>query len=188
MIGNKLHGHYRAQGVTVAGLFGANAILLSARWADTHRLCVIERVRVAALVTAAITGQRIDPLTLSVQRGYTANESAGFASFLPTGISGRSFLAHAASSLAQLAVASAVAGISGGTRNADQSPIGQVALPNLAAVGSGLADDFFCFDSRSTHPLTLSKDEGFAVSFGGTALATGALLFAFIIDWAEIGN
>lgn len=187
-LGFQRHGHYRVAANTGPSLLpAANAILFSGRWGDPRKICIIESLRVCAVVTAAITAQRIDPLSLTVQRSYTANESAGFtSSIVPTGLTGRAHVNMNAPQIAQLAVANASAGISGGTRVADGSAISFVNLAGLGALGSGIPfDDFLKFGVGETFPITLSTNEGITVAWGATALATGSVEVSFIVEWAE---
>src|SRR5207245_8784155 len=111
--GFRSHGQYRSVGSWQQVTPGAGIILMAMRWADPHKFCIVQRLNVNVQVTGAITPQRIDPLLLTVQRQYTVAESVNVASFLPSGVSGRSFTGFAPPSLAQLVSANGVAGISG---------------------------------------------------------------------------
>lgn len=185
-LGYRIYGHYRSVYESVPIAPAANAVLLSARWADPKKLCILERLAMGVSVASAVTPQRVDPVGATVQRQYTAPETTGLTSFLPTGLSGRAHVNFAAPQLNQLAVASIAAGISGGTRVADAFSHAVVALPNLAAIGSGeLMADFFEYGTTETFPLVLSANEGLIVSWGATALGTGTVTFTFSVEWAE---
>ncbi len=185
-LGYRIYGHYRSAYETVPIAPAANAVLLSCRWADPKKLFILERLTCGVSVASAVTPQRIDPIGATVQRQYTASETTGFTSFLPTGLSGRAHVNFAAPQLNQLAAANIAAGISGGTRVGDAFGHAAIALPNLAAVGSGeLMADFFEYGTTETFPLVLSVNEGLIVSWGATALATGTVTFTFGVEWAE---
>jgi hypothetical protein len=105
---------------------------------------------------------------------------------LPTGLSGRAHVNMNAPQMAQLAVANASAGISGGTRIADGGAHSFVSLAGLGALGGGIPlDDFLRFGVGETFPITLSTNEGITVAWGATALATGSVEVSFIAEWAE---
>ncbi len=186
-LGFRLHGYYRATASTPAIAPAASAILLALRWADPKKLCILERLSASVSVASAVTAQRIDPLYAAVQRAYTLNETTNFNSFLPSGNSNKSFVNFAAPQLAQLCLANAAAGISGGTRVSDAQSFGIYPCPNLAALGSGeLKDEFYRYQHGDNFPIILSTNEGVTVSWNSTALATGTVAVSFEVEWAEV--
>jgi hypothetical protein len=181
-------GHYRVTGTTSAALWSANAILLSFRWGDSSRFCVLQRISVGISVVSAVTAQRTDPLVITIQRSYTANETTNTTALTPS----RARANMATSSLvSQVAVASAAAGISGGTRTADASPINSLAVvgggSGLTTIGSGQpTSDMIANEQLTMHPEVLSPNEGFTIAWGGTALATGTVEVNFNLAWSEV--
>lgn len=184
-LGGQVLGHYRVSGTTTAAAPAASSILMSFRWGDASRFAVIQRVSLGITVASAITAQVTTPITMTVQRSYTASETTNVSALTPS----RARANMAASSLVtQVAVASAAAGISGGTRTADASPI--VSLPvigsNLVAADGGqLMDDLIRHDQLMLHPLTLSPNEGFTIAWGAV-LSTGTVTVSFNLAWAEV--
>ena len=185
--GHRLHGHYRAHG-GVGLIPNANIILMSMRWADPHKFCIIERLSVSVTVSVAVTAQHIWPLLATFQRQYTANETVNVSSFLPTSGGGRAFLPMAPPSVTQLVYANAAAGISGGTRVADDQAFGRVPMFGIGALGTGVFGDFLDYGNREQFPLILSLNEGFTVSWGALPLSTGTIVFNFGVEWAEVSN
>ncbi len=186
--GFRRHGHYRASAAQGALAPAANAVLLALRWGDPVKVCILERLSAIVVVASAITAQRIDPLSAVIQRSYTANETTGFTSFLPTGTSGRAHVNMNAPQLAQLCLANLAAGISGGTRVADGVSLGVIALPNLTTIGGGNAsdaDNFLRYGIGASFPTILSTNEGVTVSWGPTALATGTVAITWVVEWSE---
>ncbi len=188
--GHWLNGHFRAVGQTSGITPVANAILMAMRWADPDRFCVIERLKISVVVNQAIAAQLTEPLVATFQRGYTKKETTGVnnLSFLPTGVSGQSFLAMSGTSLVQLAIGNLAAGLSGGVRVADQKPCGFLDAGGLGALNTSVVGDMFQFGGIEQFPLILSKDEGLLVQWGPTALATGQIVFTCQVTWAEVSN
>jgi len=187
-LAGQILGHYRVSGTTAAILPSANAVLWSMRWSDAARYFVLMRVSVGISIVTAVTAQRIDPLLLNVQRAYTVSETTNATSILPTGSTGKARVNMGSSLVAQMAVASAASGISGGTRTADGQPCSSLALVlNPVAIGGGqLTDDLIRYDQLGAHPLVLSANEGLTIAWGATALATGTLEANVIATWAEV--
>src|SRR5262249_48738890 len=74
----KILGHYRCANQSAAAAFVTSALLANFRWTDPTNFAVIMRVYVAVVDGAtAIAAQRIDPLTLTIARAYTANDGTG---------------------------------------------------------------------------------------------------------------
>ena len=181
-------GHYRSAGTTAAITPSSNAVLFNMRWADPSRFFVLQRFSAfVTLTTVNATPQRQDPLSMQVVRNYTASETTNATSILPTGNGGKARVTMGTTLVTQMSVASAAAGISGGTRTADTT---MASLPiNLSTVNLGAAtlmDDFVRADQLGMHPLVLSANEGFIVLYGTTALTTAAVEISFICSWAEV--
>jgi|SRR5437899_1478147 len=180
-------GHYRISGTAVGQLWGANAILFNIRWGDPSRFFVLQRLSAIVTTTSAITAQRIDPLSATVQRGYTAGETTLLGNIVPTGNTGKARINMGSSLVSQMNVTSGPAGLSGGTRTADNTSFALLPVNGLGAAGTATQmDDFIRADQFGMHPLVLSTNEGMTVSWGATALATGLATFTIIVSWAEV--
>lgn len=178
-------GHYRTSVNIAAALWAANANLAAFRFTDPNSVAVILRVTTSPDVVTAITAQRVDPLALFKATSYTVAETTN-ATTVAIGASGkmRSTMGNALSSLQ---IASAAAGLTGGTKTVDAQAMGFVPLSSLVAIGSGPpgALDLYKYDTLVAHPLELLQNEGFLIQWGATALATGTLEIGLTIDWAE---
>jgi hypothetical protein len=186
--GHWLNGHFRAVGQTTGFAPAAGAILMAMRWSHPHKFCVIERLTVSVAVNSPIAAQLIDPLALSVQRGYTKSEQTGILSFLPKGISNSSFLAMGGNSVEQLVVCLASPSMGGGVRVADPFAIGIVDMGGLGAAGTSAKGEFIQYGALEHFPLILSKDEGLLVTWGSNLLASGQIVFTCQVSWAEVSN
>jgi hypothetical protein len=185
-IGGQILGHYRTSGNTTAAAFSGNAVLCNFRWADPSRYAVILKVIGSTSIVTSVTAQRTDPLFMTIQRAYTVSETTNATSILPTGNSGKARVNMASTLAAQISVASAAAGISGGTRTADNTPMALVPLDLSGGLGAGTTNDEFVRYEPRMHPLVLSSNEGFTISWGATTLATGTIEASFVIEWAEV--
>jgi hypothetical protein len=186
-LSGQILGHYRASASTAVIAPAANAALLSLRWADPSRYFVLMRASASVTVATAVTPQRTDPISLTIQRGYTASETTNITAVALTNNTGKARVNMGSSLVTQLAVASAAAGISGGTKNSDNTPAATLGLTNLGALGTGFnTDDLVRYDQLGSHPIVLSANEGFTISWGATALATGTATVNFVLTWAEV--
>ena len=189
-------GHYSAVGNTVAGLLGANAVLAAFRWTDASRLAVPLRISVAVVgVTAVATAQRIDPITATIARNYTARDGTGATAIAFTAAKSQAMRSNMGQpilgSTGNFDVASLVAGLSGGTKQLDTNPFGMAAVvlgPGLTTLpqASPQTDLYKAEPGHGEHPLVLAQNEGFIVSWGATALATGSVYVAVMVKWAEL--
>lgn len=180
-------GHYRVIGQTAAIAPAANSILFNMRWAQPQFFAVLMRLSASITVVTAVTAQRTDPLVATIQRAYTASETTNITAVTPAGNTGKARQNMGSSLMTQVAVASAAAGISGGTRTPDGAPFTALQVAGLGAIGSGLlTDDLIRYDVIGAHPETLSNNEGLTVAWGPTALATGTVIVTFIATWAEV--
>lgn len=185
----KVLGHYSEFVQTVAIAPAANAVLGLLRWPDPTNFCVPLRIYTCVTVATVVTAQRTDPLVLVPTRGYTIAETTNLTAVVLSA-NNQKLRTNMGSSLAQIGMASAAAGMSGGTKTNDVNAMGAAAFgagPALAALGTGLAiTDLYKLDVTARHPLVLANNEGFLLNWGPTALATGTVTVGLGIDWAEV--
>jgi len=183
-------GHYRWSGTIAAQtLTTAGAVLMAARWADSSRFCVVQRLSMGLNVTSALTAAAgIGPFVTTVQRAYTARETTNIsANLVPTGNSGKARILMGSSLLDSIFLSTAAAGISGGTRTADAQPISSLSWSSgLAAAAGQPMDDFVRYDQLSMHPLVLSQNEGFTVASPTPTPTAGIAVINFVMAWAEV--
>ena len=182
-------GHYRAFGQTSAIAPNAGVVLGLARWTDTSRFAVITRVYTCLTVVTAVTAQRTDPLLLLPTRGYTVAETTNVTAVNIGGNNAKNRVNMGTALMSSVSVASNAAGMTGGTKTNDATPIGAVAFgpAAIAALGTGIAvQDLYRYDKLAEHPFVLSANEGLLLTWGTTTLATGTVTVGFGIDWAEV--
>lgn len=195
-IQGKLLGHYAAFGQTAAIAPAANAVLGLIRWTDPTNFLAAFRIWTCVTVVTAVTAQRTDPLVVTTTRGYTVAETTNATQLAIAGNS-QKMRTNMGSSLVpgnpvanNLCVASAAAGMTGGTKTNDQNPFGSAAFgagPALAALGTGLGNtDLYKVDKPYQHPEILTQQEGILLLWGPTALATGTVTVGWGIEWGEV--
>jgi hypothetical protein len=184
-------GHYRAVGLSSAVAFAANAPVADFFFqpATNNLYAVIKRIRAQIYVVTAVTAQRVDPLVAVFSRSYTAQSATNATALTLSGNNAKMRTVPMASAVAKIGMASAAAGISGGTRVNDANPFGAAALSGPSAIaGLGTGSnwlDLYKLDDHGDHPPTPAPSEGFSVNWGATALATGTVIAAVEIEWLE---
>lgn len=188
-IAGKVFGQYAVFGQTAAILPAANAILGLCRWTDPTNVAAILRCWTTVTVVTAVTAQRTDPLVLNVARGYTVAETTNVTAVAVPGTANNKMRSRMGPSLmSSISVASAAAGMTGGTRTIDVAPIGSAGFgigPALAGLGTGLAEDLLSTQIPGVSPAVLEANEGLQLTWGPTALATGTVTVGFGIAWLE---
>jgi len=181
-------GHYRVAASTSAIAPAANSVMMSARWTDQTSLFVLTRLLVGVTVVTAVTAQRQDPIVATIHRAYIVSETTNITSIVPTANNQKMRTSMGTSGAAQLVVASAAAGITGGTSTADAQAFGQTSLsPALIGLGTGVPmQELYVSDSLYGHPPVLTIAEGLKVLWGPTALATGTVTVNLVMSWAEV--
>jgi hypothetical protein len=198
---NALLGHYRVVATTSAIQPSANANMAALRWAPstlTQAMFVLLRLRVSFAVAAAgLTPavQRIDPIVGLIARQYTARDATNATAVTISGHNCKMRTSMGTTLVANIDVASAAAGLSGGTKTVDGNAFGHVDLSEPGAVGGAaplgfgiLTQDLYKWDTLGAHPVVLAANEGILVQWGTTAYttttATGLVTVEF--EWAEV--
>lgn len=179
-------GHYKWTVAPTAAAWSANARLATLRFTSTNgSSCVITRVSAVVAVATAVTAQRIDPLLMTKLRAFTAADSSNTNTFAVTGDNAKVRTQRMGTGQAVLYGASAAAGMSGGTAIVDSGNYGMLALPGLAGLGTAVGGDLYNM-AMPSHPIVLDNQEGIAVSWGVTAVATGTVQPYIQVEWAEV--
>lgn len=185
-------GHYRAVMTTTAAAPAANSILAAIRWVDPSRYLVLHRIQASVQVVTVVTAQRLDPIVTTIARGYTVRDAtaAGVVSLTGSNQKVRTSMGTSLISVSgNLDVATAAAGLAGGTKTLDAAPFGMLGISNsapIAGLGTGANGDVYGPDIPGQHPVVLAGQEGVVVSWGPTALATGTVTVTIMMAWAEI--
>ena len=182
-------GHYRlATTVALVVSQAANGSLLSFRWGDATRLCVINKVKISCLQTAAATATIMPSFQVFVARAFTASDSVGTAITL-TGNNMKKRTSMGTTLITDIRKSAVAAGLTVGTRTLDAEPILELAAnqsittPNatiyIAELDIGAGD--------GNHPIVLAQNEGLVVR-GPTVVfgVAGTANLLVEISWAEV--
>jgi hypothetical protein len=183
-------GHYKvAATVPLVVTQAANGSLLSFRWGDATRLCVIQAIRLQCMQTAAATATIMPSFEVFVARSFSASDSVGTAITI-TGNNMKSRTSMGTTLVTDLRVSAVAAGLTVGTRTLDAQPVMQmptqqtITTPNASLYATSLE-----FDAASTHPIVLAQNEGIIVR-GPTVVfgAAGTANLLVNITWAEVAT
>lgn len=182
---------------TVTGIYNglaAGAPLFSMRWGDATRLCLILKVSVSVVATAAATVAGPVDRQLIVARSFTVADSGGTAISL-TGNQQKHRTSQATSLVSDMRIATTAA-LTAGTRTLDGVGVGIAA----AGMSSGLltvmvnvtlipkVDLFSAYAGEIMYPLVLAQNEGIIVRMVN-AQPTGSSLLTYVdVTWAEVNS
>jgi hypothetical protein len=182
-------GHYRL--VTTVALVvsqAANGTLFSFRWGDATRFCVINKVRLSVLQTAAATATIMPSFEVFVARGFSASDSVGTAITL-TGNNMKKRTNMGTSLITDIRKSAVAAGLTVGTRTLDAEPVLQ--LPTLQAITTPnatlYAAELDIGAGDGNHPIVLAQNEGVIVR--GPSIVFGVAGTANLVvemSWAEV--
>lgn len=185
--GGVVRGHYRGVGVTTAAAPAAASVLAALRFVpgDSGGVLAVLRVWARIVVVTAVTAQRNDPLALFVARSYTVSETTNAVAAALSRMRSNMNMVPQSNFL----VATAAAGLTGGTKTLDSNSIGE-AMPQapLAGLGTGMVvtDLFRANTDEGQYPLILNPNEGLVVQWGATALGTGTVTVGIGVEVAEL--
>lgn len=190
----KFLGHYSQVGTISAIAPAANANLAAFRWADPTNFVILLRLWFSLQVVTAVTAQRVDALLAFIARGYSVRDLTNATAIALVGNAGKMRTTPMGTTLMGLSgnfdVASAAAGLTGGTKTVDANPFGSAGLSGpsaIAGLGTGVPNtDLYKGDKQGNHPPMLSTQEGALVQWGATALATGTVTLTIGVEWAEV--
>lgn len=161
----------------------ANGEILSFRWGDATRLCVLLRVRVQVVCTAFTTAGLVER-QLIIQRANTVADTAGTA-FVLTGNNNKRRTSFGTSLVSDVRIGGF---LTAGTRTLDANPIAS-AIGWMAAIGNVIGTagvPATLYDISSTdYPIVFAQNEGFLVRLGAAETASTRQTFVSI-DWAEV--
>jgi hypothetical protein len=181
-------GQYRvAVTVPLVVTQAANGSLVSFRWGDATRFCVIQQVSLQCLQTAAATATIMPSFEVFVARSFTASDSVGTAVTL-TGNNMKDRTSMGTTLVTDIRYSAVAAGCTVGTRTLDAQPILQmptnqtITTPNAIVYAASRQ-----LDAGAEHPVVLAQNEGLIVR--GPSIVFGAAGTANLlvdISWAEV--
>jgi hypothetical protein len=184
-------GHYRlATTVALVVSQAANGTLFSFRWGDATRLCVLQKLRLELLQTAAATATIMPSFQVFIARGFTASDSVGTAITL-TGNNMKKRTNMGTTLVTDIRKAAVAAGLTAGTRTLDaeaimEMPTNQtITTPNAFTYSKELDTGA----SDGNHPYVFAQNEGFIVR-GPTIVfgVAGTANLTVDIAWAEVAS
>jgi hypothetical protein len=182
-------GHYRlATTVALVVTQAANGTLFSFRWGNATNLCVIQKLRLALIQTAAATATIMPSYQVVLARSFTVSDSVGTAITL-TGNNMKKRTNMGTTLVTDIRKSAVAAGLTAGTRTLDAEPIlemptnSTITTPNAILYEKQLDTDA----GDGVHPIVLAQNEGFIVR-GPTVVfgAAGTANLAVEVAWAEV--
>ena len=166
----------------------AGAVIFTCRWTETDRLCVIERIRVNAVVASTITAAVPYDLAAYFVTDYTVAPTTSATAATLTGRNQNRRTGGTATALAIYTLTTVAAGITGQTMTADSQALARIS----GASGTVIGTQFFggmatLIDSNEDHPVILAANEGLSIQAPLAGPATGTFRVAINMDWHEVG-
>ena len=173
-----------------------NAVIWAMRWADATRLCLVERIKVAAIVVSAVTAATEYDLQLFLSRGFTVSPTTNIGT---TGtFSGGNAKRRTSMGTSILngsggmwILGTATAGLTGQTLGNDTDPLATMFGGCVATAPAGA--QFYApnptnlWDAQvQGHPIVLAQNEGLAIQAPLGGPATGTFRVHVSVDWMEI--
>ena len=183
-------GHYRlATTVALVVTQAANGTLFSFRWGDATRFCVLQKLRLEIMQTAAATATIMPSYQAFIARSFTASDSAGTAITITGNNMKKRTSGMGTTLVTDIRKSAVAAGLTAGTRTLDAEPIIELATnstittPNAITYRKELEMDA----GDGIHPYVFAQNEGFIVR-GPTVVFGAAGTANLLVDlaWAEV--
>jgi hypothetical protein len=182
-------GHYRIS-TTVALVVtqAANGLLFSFRWGDATRFCVLQRIRLSCLQTAAATATIMPSFQVVIARAWTVSDSIGTAITL-TGNNMKKRTSMGTTLVTDIRKATVAAGLTAGAKTLDADPIMELPTNQTITTPNPIlyerTVDLEAGDG--IHPYVFAQNEGFVVR-GPTVVFGAAGTANLVVDvaWAEV--
>ena len=182
-------GHYRVSTIiALVATQAANGTLFSFRWGDATRFCVLQKIRLGLIQTAAATATIMPSYQVFIARAFTASDTIGVAITL-TGNSMKKRTSMGTTLVTDIRKASVAAGLTVGTRTLDADPIMEMLTNSTITTPNAVVYDqeLEASPGDGIHPYVLAQNEGFIVR-GPTVVfgAAGTANLRVDIAWAEV--
>lgn len=183
-------GHYRlATTVALVVTQAANGTLFSFRWGDATRYCVLQKLKLELLQTAAATATIMPTYQAFIARSFSVSDSAGTA-LTKTGDNFKKRTTGMGTTLVTDIRKSAVAaGLTAGTRTLDADPFLEIATNSTITTPNAIVyrDAYEASTADGVHPYVFAQNEGFIVR-GPTIVfgAAGTANLGIEVAWAEV--
>jgi hypothetical protein len=182
-------GHYRiAQTVALVATQAVNGTLFSFRWGDATRFCIIGKLKISVMQTAAATATIMPSFQIFMARSFSVSDSAGTALVL-TGNNAKKRTSMGSSLVTDARFSAVAAGLTAGTRTLDSNPILELATQQVITTPNATlyAAELDIGAGDGNHPIVLAQNEGFIVR-GPTIVfgAAGTANLLVEVSWAEV--
>jgi hypothetical protein len=169
----------------------ANAVIWALRWTDATRFCLIERVRVAAIVDSTITTAVPYNLQLFRSRGFTVSPTTSIGTTATLSSNNAKRRTSMGTSLMGgiWILGTAAAGLTGQTLGNDTDAFATIIGNSGTVVGTqffGTNPTNLWDDNVDAHPLVLAQNDGLAMQAPLAGPATGTFRVSVSVDWMEV--
>lgn len=178
----------------IAATGSAGAVIWTMRWTDATRLCLVERIRVNAVVTGTITTAVPYDLELYFSRSYTVSPTTSIGTTATLAATGKRRTSHGSTLLNGMWIlGTAAAGLTGQTLGNDTDPLARISGASGTVIGTQFfgsnPQDLWKSDGQSgQHPLILAANEGVTIQAPLAGPATGTFRVAVSVDWMEVAG
>jgi hypothetical protein len=187
--GDGFYAHSSRSGA-LAGAAAAS-IVWAARWTHATKVCVVDFLRIRALITTPFTAAQAWGFEGVVARGFSAALSAGGTTFLPSADGGNAFkrkTGYPTSNMAEIRMATTAA-LTGGTLAPDTSPFTNDFAWELAAGATVPRSKIYCekdYGDGAAAPIYLVANEGILVRPTAALGAGGVVQLSVDVAWHEV--
>jgi hypothetical protein len=170
----------------------AGSVCWAARWTHATKVCVVDFLRIRALITTPFTAAQAWGFEAVVGRGYTASHVGG-TQFLPSADSNNAFkrkTSYPTSNMGEIRMATTAA-FTGGTVTADTSPFTNDFAWELVAGATVPRSKIYCekdYGDGAASPLYLVTNEGILVRPTATLGAGGTVQLSVEVAWHEVDS
>lgn len=180
-------GHYRVSSQTglITATLAADKSLLSFRWTNSSKICVLRAIEASCVISAAITTAVHFGLAVFFARAFTASDSGG-TDLKPSGNNAKKLTSMSASAVGDLRIAG-TAGLTEGTRTLDANPFASLLFGTGTVVGSTPLPISKLYKPEDyEYPVVFAQDDGFVIRNPFAGPATGTFVVNFAVAWEEV--
>lgn len=186
-------GHYSYGGFTgiLPAALAANSEIFQFRWTDATRICLINEVKISAVVSTTFFAAGVPvQIDLVKSTGWSAAGTGGTAISPAALLKKRTSMGSSLVASGDIRIATTAA-LGAGTKTLETVSMAALAAagPITASLnGEIIAPGTMLFRAETgdgQHPLTLVQNEGFSVRSVAVP-ATGTWTCSFSVDWAEV--
>lgn len=186
-------GHYKL-GVTsgiIPAALAASSEIFQFRWSDATRICLINRVRISAIVSTTFFAAGV-PVQIDMVKStaWSAAGTGGTAVTLAATVKKRTSMGSSVIPAGDIRIATTAA-LGAGTKTLEANSLGNILAPGpITASLNGLiippGTELWRSDmAAGEHPLALVSSEGFSIRSVAVP-ATGTWQASVEVDWTEV--